>query len=94
MSDHTPSTEDMEEQFVAGAMVTGFAYTRNEARTDFDQWLAEVKAEAWEEGAQAAWLRTGDGWNGEYAEGTHDGSRSFRDCNPDTPNPYRTQDGK
>lgn len=52
MTDHTPTTEDMKEQFVAGAMVTGFAYTRNEARTDFNRWLNAVKAQALEEFAE------------------------------------------
>ena len=33
------------EQYVAGAMVTGFAYSRREAREDFDRWLAAHDAE-------------------------------------------------
>ena len=40
MSDDDPTTDDMREQYVAGAMVTGFAYSRREAREDFDRWLA------------------------------------------------------
>ena len=40
MSDDDPTTDDMCEQYVAGAMVTGFAYSRREAREDFVTWLA------------------------------------------------------
>lgn len=39
-------TEDVQEQFVAGAMVTGAAYNRDEAREWFAEWLERVKAEA------------------------------------------------
>mgnify|MGYP007075995619 CR=1 FL=1 len=45
MSDDDPTTDDMCEQYVAGAMVTGFAYSRREAREDFDRWLAAHDAE-------------------------------------------------
>ena len=45
MSDDDPTTDDMREQYVAGAMVTGFAYSRREAREDFDRWLAAHDAE-------------------------------------------------
>lgn len=89
MSTYTPTTDQVREW-----ALHGFGEYKDLGSDWFDRWLTEMQAQAWEEGAQAAWLRTGDGWNGEYAEGTHDGSRSFRDCNPDTPNPYRTQDGK
>lgn len=33
------TTEDVQEQFVAGAMLTGLAYNRDEAREWFDEWL-------------------------------------------------------
>lgn len=47
MSDeYTPTTDEAREQFTAGAMVTGYAYSREEARTEFNRWLAQVKAEA------------------------------------------------
>ena len=45
MSDDDPTTDEMCEQYVAGAMVTGFAYSRREAREDFDRWLAAHDAE-------------------------------------------------
>ena len=45
MSDDDPTTDDMREQYVAGAMVTGFAYSRREAREDFGRWLAAHDAE-------------------------------------------------
>ena len=45
MSDDDPTTDDMREQYVAGAMVTGFAYSRREAREDFNRWLAAHDAE-------------------------------------------------
>ena len=55
--------------------------------------LEAVAAEIWEEGAQAAWSVTGEGWNNEYTTYTHDGEKSFRDVNDD-PNPYRASEGK
>jgi len=45
MSEGTPNDDDMQEQFVAGAMVTGFAYSRDEARQDWTKWLAAHDAE-------------------------------------------------
>ena len=39
-TDDQPTDDDMQEQFVAGAMVTGFAYSRAEAREDWAAWLA------------------------------------------------------
>ena len=58
----------------------------------FDRWLRrheeKVMAEAWDEGAEFAWQRTGEGWNGEYTTYTHDGAVSFIEANDDQ-NPYR-----
>ena len=55
--------------------------------------LEAVAAEIWEQGAESGWQATGEGWNGEYANGTtHDGAQSFRDAGNDTTNPYRTQE--
>ena len=57
--------------------------------------LEAVAADIWEEGAESGWQATGEGWNGEYANGTtHDGAQSFRDAGNDTPNPYRAPEGK
>ena len=55
--------------------------------------LEAVAADIWEEGAESGWQATGEGWNGEYANGTtHDGAQSFRDAGNDTPNPYRASE--
>lgn len=56
-----------------------------------------LMAEAWEEGAEAAWGRTGEGFNGEcafdhLADRLDQPSTTFRHYNPDTPNPYREGD--
>lgn len=62
------------------------AYMRADARAA----LEAVAADIWEEGAESGWQATGEGWNGECANGTtHDGAQSFRDAGNDTPNPYR-----
>ena len=55
--------------------------------------LEAVAEDIWEEGAESGWQATGEGWNGEYANGTtHDGAQSFRDAGNDTPNPYRASE--
>lgn len=41
---HTPTDYDMQEQFEAGAMVTGFSHSRNEATIDWQLWLQERDA--------------------------------------------------
>ena len=45
-----PTDDDMQEQVVAGAMATGFAFSRSEALEDWAMWLAthdaEVRAQA------------------------------------------------
>ena len=57
--------------------------------------LTQISADIWEQGAESGWQATGEGWNGEYANGTtHDGAQSFRDAGNDTPNPYRASEGK
>lgn len=57
----------------------------------------QLLAEGWEEGAEAAWGRTGEGFNGEcafdhLADRLDQPSTNFRQYNPDTPNPYREGD--
>ena len=47
----------------------------------------ELMAEAWEDGAQAAWGESGEGWNGEYT-GRSGPPGAFREHNPTLPNPY------
>ena len=55
--------------------------------------LEAVAADIWEQGAESGWQATGEGWNGEYANGTtHDGAQSFRDAGNDTPNPYKASE--
>lgn len=52
-------------------------------------WRKRLQKDAWGEGAEFAWQKTGDGHNGEYVSGhgTHDGEVSFADANGDH-NPY------
>ena len=79
MSDYTPTTEEVRNQYVFSASVideTRFVDpTQGEA--EFDRWLAEVKAEAWEEGES-------DGrWNEEHQAMIERGNREA------IANPYR-----
>ena len=69
------------------------AERRNERRKEARAALEAVAVDIWEEGAESGWQATGEGWNGEYANGTtHDGAQSFRDAGNDTPNPYRASE--
>lgn len=52
MSDYTPTTEEIRESYVL--MQKCGAYPEPEA--EFDRWLADVKAQAWHEGLEAAEL--------------------------------------
>lgn len=45
MSDYTPTTEDIRAGWEYATAVIG-----DEGTAQFDRWLAEVKAQAWEEG--------------------------------------------
>lgn len=47
-----------------------------------------LMAEAWKDGAQAAWGESGEGWNGEYT-GRSGPPSAFRVHNPTLPNPYK-----
>ena len=66
------------------------------AREDIPALLAEIDrlrgqlADAWGEGAEYAWSKTGEGFNGEYTDeaGTHDGKASFKSQMPEASNPY------
>ena len=68
----------------------------DESETEMTEhtYTREDMARAWDEGAETAWRRTGEGWNGEYAGeySTHDGAVSFREANDDTPNPYEQEE--
>ena len=76
MSDYTLSTEDVR---IACEMAISGLYPSAARRGAFDRWLGQVKAEAWEEGHEAAAMRIPEGvW--------HD------TASPRTPNPYRQED--
>ena len=67
--------------------------TQDEYRALARAALEAVAADIWEQGAESGWQATGEGWNGEYANGaTHDGAQSFRDAGNDTTNPYRASE--
>ena len=51
----------------------------------------KLMAEAWEDGAQAAWGTSGEGWNGEYS-GRPGPIGVFRAQNPTFPNPHLEAD--
>ena len=58
MTDYTPTTEEVRSYF------RGSSFSRGE---QFDRWLAEVKAQAWEEGSDAYILKiTGHSTNGGF----------------------------
>lgn len=46
MSEYTPTTEEVRNDWASGIDPAG-------RRAEFDRWLAEVKAQAWEEGQDA-----------------------------------------
>lgn len=96
MSRFTPTTAQMRMVYITegthlpAAKAHGYA----ESIKEFDRWLRQVKAEAWEEGAEYAWGRTFEGFNGQYANGvTHDWEISFRAAMGDYySNPYEEQE--
>ena len=47
MSDYTPTTEEVAKSYV---WFRDQAFTDDKLRAEFDCWLAEVKADAWDEG--------------------------------------------
>lgn len=51
MSDYTPTTAKMFEAYYNYLRHT--SRTSRDAEAEFDRWLAEVKAEAWQEGTHA-----------------------------------------
>ena len=54
MSDYTPTTEMVKSLYEIGKIKAYDSYDLAE----FDRWLAEVKAQAWEEGYNAKWVET------------------------------------
>ena len=78
--DYTPTTEEVREEFIFGHQEVDMdghvVVSFDEAKARWERWLAAVKAEAWEEGHEAAAMRVPEGvW--------HD------TASPRTPNPYR-----
>ena len=49
VTDYTPTTEDVRGYY------RGSSATRGD---EFDRWLDEIKAQAWEEGYNAKWVET------------------------------------
>ncbi len=58
MSDYTPTTEEVRDAFSWRDGVGGQSY-----EADFDRWLTEVKAQAWEKGYTQG---NNDMYNGDY----------------------------
>ena len=54
MSDYIPTTEMVKSLYEIGKIKAYDSYDLAE----FDRWLAEVKAQAWEEGYNAKWVET------------------------------------
>ena len=73
MSDYTPTTNEILATYMRYRGAWNLA---NGSEAQFYRWLEQVKAEAWEEGHEAAAMRVPEGvW--------HD------TASPRTPNPYR-----
>lgn len=68
----------------------------NESETEMTEqtYTQADMARAWAEGAEAAWLTTCEGWNGEYAGGygPHDWTISFAEANYAIDNPYKQEE--
>ena len=54
MTDYTPTTEEVRETYQGGLIQVGpntyEIVDEKQAKAEFDRWLAEVKAQAWQEG--------------------------------------------
>lgn len=59
---YTPTTEEVREVYQCRLIKVGDnrfqLIDQVEADAEFDRWLAEVKAQAWEEGYNAKWVET------------------------------------
>ena len=78
----TPTTDDFRQVWAAfngyGGLVTRpHSVSMDEGYAEFDRWLAQVKADAWDEGHDAATDEAPDG--------------VWPDAWIDTPNPYRQE---
>lgn len=58
MTEYTPTTEEVRNGYV-GPWTGPNPYVSEDERTEFDRWLAEVKADAWTEGVVACINETG-----------------------------------
>lgn len=89
MSDEILATNEVRARFTDHHSKHALTH-QNVSHDMFNRWLEEVKADAWEEGANVGWRSSGEGHNGEYTGEhlTHDGKASFRDCCPEVANPY------
>lgn len=59
--------------------------TRGERERLFWEWLNAEKAKAWHEGAVYGFAHSGEGWNGEYANGPDPDVEAIVEA---MPNPY------
>jgi len=77
MSDYTPTTDDVREDFAFpwSPDQIGDKQARLEA---FDRWLANLKADVWDEGEEAG-MKNQANWDG------------WRDTKPPITNPYREE---
>lgn len=50
MNDWMPTTEEVRERFIDGFPIDTWAVARDSVGQDFDRWMRQVKAEAWDEG--------------------------------------------
>ncbi|MFC0673526.1 hypothetical protein [Brachybacterium hainanense] len=72
MAEYTPTDEQIRAAYCAGSNLrreTLRQHYMGEPATDygaeFDRWLARVRAEAWDEGAESAWRRSTPEVNGQ-----------------------------
>ena len=58
MSDYTPTTGQVRHGYSISDGGLNDTWLREDAEGRFDRWLAEVKAQTWEEGYNAKWAET------------------------------------
>lgn len=57
MNEYVPTTDDLRKAWVEHTWAYGGTVI---AKREFDRWLAQVKADAWDEGYRAGWSDGGD----------------------------------
>lgn len=55
MSDCTPNLATIESAYVNWALLADRGIDASEAAAEFDRFIADVKADAWDEGLRAGW---------------------------------------